>query len=96
MLALTGDITVFKKEGKTAQGREWKLFSTTIGSKDQDGKYTNFYLNVNFTKDVDVSKFGEQTKILVQDAFLSTTPAKDKEGKDFVRLDLVIKKAKVL
>ena len=84
MLALTGDITIFKKEGKTAQGREWKLFSTTIGSKDQDGK------------DVDVSKFGEQTKILVQDAFLSTTPAKDKAGKDFVRLDLVIKKAKVL
>lgn len=96
MLALTGDITIFKKEGKTQAGKDWKLFSTTIGSKDQDGKYTNYYLNVNFTKDVDVSKYGEQTKVLVQDAFLSTTPAKDKDGKDYVRLDLVIKKAKVL
>lgn len=96
MLALTGDVIIFKKEGKTEKGREWKLYSTTIGAKDQEGKYSNYYLNVNFTKEVDVSKFGEKTKVLVQDAFLSTTPTKDKDGNEFVRLDLVIKKCKVL
>ena len=96
MLALTGDILVFKKEGKRKDGKDYKLFSTTIGSKDDKGVYHNYFLNVNFTKDVDVSKFEAQTKLLVQEAFLATTPWKDKDDKEVVRLDLVIKKAKVL
>ena len=47
---ITGRITVFVEDKKTDKGMI-KVFSTSVGRKNEDGSYTNASIGVRFTKD---------------------------------------------
>lgn len=65
-MRVTGETMIFKNE---------KGYSTSISSKNKDGKWESMYLSVTIPKNIDVEN---KTKINVTDGFL--TFWKDKNG----------------
>lgn len=49
---LTGLTTIFVKDILTERG-PFRVYSTTISHKDEDGKYTNATIKVRFAKDLE-------------------------------------------
>lgn len=54
---LTGTMKVFGKKKESSKG-DFIAYSTSIGKKQEDGSYQNFFFNVRFTKDNDPEKEG--------------------------------------
>lgn len=80
----TGETMIFKND----KG----FYSTTISKKVRnadgtDGGYDNAYLNVNFTKKVDIPN---KTRINVKNGWLSFNKFTDKDGKNRTTFNLVI------
>lgn len=80
----TGETMIFKND----KG----FYSTSISKKIRnadgtDGGYDNAYLNVNFTKKVDIPN---QTKINITNGWLSFNKFKDKEGNNRTTFNIVV------
>ena len=50
-MEFTGKITIFVEDVKGKEGNTFKKFSTTVSSKDKNGKYINKSLEVQFNRE---------------------------------------------
>lgn len=50
-MEITGQITIFVEDVKGKEGNTFKKFSTTISTKDKNGKYINKSLEVQLNKE---------------------------------------------
>ena len=98
MANVTGKMKVFRKElcwtNNEGKVETRVVYSTTISSKDKDGKYVNGYMDVKFPnkepKDKDITKTDyEFIDIDISDGFLST-----RKTKDNLRFEIVVLKWK--
>lgn len=102
MKLLADQINVFVDETTTKDGAKIKNFKTSIGSKDQEGNYTNKSLEVSFSKDA-LSKdalaklvSGYVYSVEVRDGFLTCRSYQNKQGQKVTILVAKILKCKVL
>lgn len=67
---ISGKMRIFKSE------RDGKVsYSTSLGTKKEDGTYDNAYITVGFGRNIDTSKIG--TEIIIKKAFMSFYRGKD-------------------
>lgn len=66
---VTGETMVFAKDYN-----DRRLYSTTLGKKNQDGTWDNGYINLQFKKDV---KLLNKTKIDIKNGWLTFYKSKD-------------------
>ena len=66
---LTGAMRVFGKKKQSSKG-DFMAYSTSIGKKNEDGSYSNFFFNIRFTKDNDPEKEGS-FEIMINKAFFT-------------------------
>ena len=94
-------INVFVETKATKDG-ENKVFTTSIGSKDKEGNYTNKSLEVSFSKDAlskeNLAKLvsGYYYQVEVRDGFLTCRSYTNKDGRKVVVLVAKILRCKVL
>ena len=94
---LKGELRIFTKEVEGKNGKTRVIFNACVGSsKDEDGKYTNYYMPVNFAnalkKDVAKVYKDESFDCVVKEAWIKAYKDKD----EYTRPILFINKAKVM
>lgn len=100
-MKLSGDLTLFVKERKTKDGKSFNTYTTTVGSKQEDGSYLNASMDVVFTKEEfpesKLSKLSPKRyyRLEVEEAYHSVRAYNDAEGKEHRVIILVIVKATV-
>lgn len=79
--SVSGTMRVYTNELEGKKG-SWFKSSVSIGSKNQDGEYHNFYFDIKFGKKAEEPE-GEGPHILeVKEAFFTTEYWKDKKSKE--------------
>lgn len=94
---VTGNMTVFAQE--RGKGRNaFTVFSTSVGSKDESGKYKNLYFDVLFRKDNNPIELGYMSgrgrdnicEINVNKGFLTVRTYKDRDGNEQKKLAIMV------
>lgn len=75
-IKVTGDAMIFSKE---YEGRTF--YSLGVSTKNQDGSYTNGYLDVQFKKGVELEN---KTKIDIKDSWFKCYKTKDGKSKVYL------------
>ena len=90
-MQVSGKIRVFRK---THEGRNgtWYSYSTSIGSKKQDGTWVNDYYEVTFAKEAKDAVIEDKSVIDVKDGFLGCRSYQDTGGKEVVISQIVVTK----
>lgn len=101
MKILADKINVFVEDKKTKDGTI-KVFTTSVGNKDQEGNYTNKSVEVSFSKEA-LSKEaleklveGYAYQVEVRDGFLTCRAYTNKDGRKVVVLVAKILCCKIL
>lgn len=98
---ITGKIIVFV-EDKVVGKNTIKVFSTSVGKKNEDGSYTNASIGVRFTKEnfplERLNKFQANKcySFELEEAWLDCRAFQTKDGKDAREIYITIKSAKPL
>ena len=77
---VSGKMTVW---GNIPEGRDFITYSTTVSSKDVDGKYVNCYMGVRFKKDDDPDAEG-RVDIDVKSGFITCGRGSDGNNRMYV------------
>lgn len=93
VMSIYGNTFTTKKKGKKKKFVKW---STTIGRKDEDGEYVNYYLRVRFAGDASEPETGGLHQIDVGNAFLSVESYENRDGDDVVNPVLVVTENEIL
>ena len=88
-MQLTGKTKIFGKEIECKDGETRTFYSTTVASKNKEGEYVNFYMNVKFPNKEPKLKDG-MVDLELEEAFLGTSLGKD----EVVRPEVVVLKWK--
>ena len=75
---VSGKMRLWGREVENKNGGTFYTYSTSIGSKNEDGEFENIYFNVRFVKDTDPLCEGA-IDIEIKRGFLTVT--KDRDGK---------------
>ena len=100
-MEIKGKVNLFVKNVKGNDGTEFKTFRTSIGSKNQDGKYLNVSCKVKFAGDKLPKEKTEKLKekymytLDVKSGFVSCESFTRKDGTTFNDVVFVITEAKV-
>ena len=77
---ISGIMTVYGNTFEDRKGRHYISWSATVGKKNDDGDYENYYFRVRFAKDANAPETDGLHQIDVQSAFISLeTYTKKKE-----------------
>lgn len=96
---ITGRIVVFVEDKKTDKGTI-KVFSTSVGRKNEDGSYTNATMGVRFTKDnfplerLNKLQANKAYTFDLEEAWLDCRAYEKKDGKSGREIYISIKSAK--
>lgn len=93
VMSIYGNTFTFGK-GKNKQ--HFVKWSTTIGRKDKDGEYVNYYLRVRFAGDASEPVTDGLHQIDVGNAFLSVESYTNRDGDDVVNPVLVVTENEIL
>jgi hypothetical protein len=96
---ITGVMSIYGNTFTSGKGQKRKKFvkwSTTVGHKDEDGEYTNYYLRVRFAGDAIPPKTDGLHQIDVGNAFLSVESYTNRDGDDVVNPILVVTENEIL
>lgn len=96
--AIRGNAKVWVNEVEGKDGADKKLFSITVGQKQEDGTYINASLPVTFSSKVEVAKITHGCEIKIKDAWLSAYPTsrQSKNGKTINAVKLFINEAQII
>lgn len=78
---ISGTMRVFTNEMEGAKGKTWLKSSFGISSKDPDGEYHSYYIDIRFRKCPDIDEVGTHI-INVKNAFFATEYWYDKKAKE--------------
>ena len=98
---VSGKLTLFIQEKKTSEGKIFHTYSTSVGSKQEDGSYLNATMEVGFNKErFPLSKLEKldsaKAYILeIKDSWLSVRKFTTKEGKEARVIYLFINDAEI-
>lgn len=96
---ITGVMAIYGNtftSGKGKKKKEFVKWSTTIGRKDEDGEYVNYYLRVRFAGDASEPETDGLHQIDVGNAFLSVESYTNRDGDDVVNPVLVVTENEIL
>lgn len=68
---ISGIMTVYGNTFEDRKGRDYISWSATVGKKNDDGEYDNYYFRVRFAKDANAPETDGLHQIDVQSAFIS-------------------------
>ena len=100
-MEIKGKVNLFVKNVKGNDGKEFKTFRTSIGSKNQDGKYLNVSCKVKFAGDklpkekTDKLEEKYMYTLDVKSGFVSCKSFTRKDGTTFNDVVFVIQDAKI-
>lgn len=93
VMSIYGNTFTTKRKGKKKKFVKW---STTVGRKDEDGEYVNYYLRVRFAGDASEPETDGLHQIDVGNAFLSVESYTNRDGDDVVNPVLVVTENDIL
>ena len=84
-----GKMRVFRREHNSQNGT-WYSYSTSVGSKKQDGTWINDFYEVSFIKDAKDAVIPDKTVIDIKDGFLGCRSYMDAGGHEIVVSQIVV------
>lgn len=91
---ITGEIRIFGEDVKYGKGKKKESFirySTSLGVKNDDGEYSNFYYKVGFAKDVDPERTDESGFVIrITRGFLTFDEFVDKKTGEVKRVPKLV------
>lgn len=94
--SVAGIMHIYGNEFETDNGKPFIKYSVSIGRKDGEGDYENFYLPVRFKKGFKTLPGVGLTTIEIENAFFSFETFRNRKGKDVEQLILVITDASLV
>lgn len=79
---VSGVMRVYTNELEGKNGKLWYKSSVSVGSKDQDGDFHNFYFDIKFGKKAEEPEGVGPHTIDVREGFFTTEYWKDKKSKE--------------
>lgn len=92
---ITGVMSIYGNTFTTKK-KKFVKWSTTIGRKDEDGEYVNYYLRVRFAGDATEPETDGLHQIDVGNAFLSVESYENRDGDEVVNPVLVVTENEIL
>lgn len=94
---ITGNMQIFTNEFETKSKKgSYVKHSVSLGTKDSEGNYHNFYLDIRFTKNAEAPEGIGKHIIDIDNAFLSCDYYKDQKGAEHIKPVLVITDCSVI
>lgn len=93
-MEVRGKVRVFRRAHESRNGT-WYSYSTSVGSKRQDGTWINDFYELSFIKDVKDAVIPDKAVIDIKDGFLGCRAYKDAGGHDVVVSQIVVSQFEV-